>query len=1271
MAVDNATVNLYINNDQAKGAIAELETSYQELKAARIAADKAEDTQKSLELQAKEYNALQKLKDSKRGVLDIEKAMSNLNVINLRQLADVKRKLSSEMRELNQDTDEYKTKLEQLQRVEDQIAKARGKNNAEQKGFMASLKGAWSNIMPVAGLAGIFITAGNFVKSLITDVWDLTKTIQGDSKRAAQVFGDELGYVELQASKLSKQMGVTNREFVSMTTGVADLLIPLDFTRTQAAKMAVDVQKLAGALNEWTAGKYGVAEVSDRLTKAMLGETEGLKQLGIGIRLDSEEYKELIKQKERDGAASTAQAQALAILDLLYKKSADAQTAYSSSGNELLRFQNSASRGWREMKESMAEWFATTKAERIEKLARTYQALNEEFNRNEATLDRLLPTYTELSTKTNLNEIEQKKLNNAISEIIAIYPQATGAMDEYGNVTSINTERLIIAREAQRLLRLEMQKSTVNTLIDQVQTQLKDLASAMYKQISAENSLSDTRRNLGRTTEDAKVADAKRLDLILKTTAATTESQKEIGATITMLRQMGMTAPEIAKLVNTTFEWNRVFDITADSVENLENKYSQFIASTTETPVVDQGNKSLIDSKKAEIKEAEKMLETTEEEISAKNQKLAKLNSELKRLQNLGNQSKSESKPQAWSLDGDAEFGAKRAALKKQMVDDEFATEEEYSRKLLALEISTLEEKLATNILKGDELLKIQTALYDRQLQQDKQQKAERKKLLDIIDSGKSETERAEIEHRKLLISNGLFNEQQLSDQQAHAARCAELTELQYSALLVLEQQHRTKLKSIYTKALADQATKEATAIQSDVNRRKIVQAEELRELTTLEQKKKWLVSRFNYENIEDIRTAREVDKTLTSEYARENEAITKESLERMITYYTAMMITMQALNPMGTLLNADEIAAYQKIIDDLKAKLAELQGGLKSTPDAKQAKVDVLGMSQDDWKGLFENLDKTATAEERALKITQDILAVAAAVGNAFAEVNELMTASEQREFRQYEKTQNNKKKVLEKRLKQGVLSQESYNKQVEGIDAETDAKREEMEQKQAERAKMLAVFQAIVSTSVAVVSALGSQPFGPWNIALAAIIGALGAVQVATILATPVGFEDGGYIDVARAQDGKQFRAKNDPLKRGYIDKPHYLVAENGRELVIPNEGVENPTLRPVLDIVAASIARGDIRSVNFNEALSRNTSGFQNGGYTQPQSSSAPGSTPDALFSSIDPALIAELIAAIKVFNATASDPLEAFVILDGERGFVKKYDRYKRNRDNAYL
>lgn len=1227
MAVDNATVNLYINNEQAKGAIDELETSYQELKAARIAADKAGDTQESLELQAKEYNALQKLKESKRGVLDIEKAMSNLNVINLRQLTDVKRKLAAEMRELNRDTDEYKTKLEQLKRVEEQMAKARGKNNAEQKGFMASLKGAWSNIMPIAGIAGVVSAVAGGVKELISDVWSLTKTIQGDSKRAAQVFGDELGYVELQASKLSKQMGVTNREFVSMTTGVADLLIPLDFTRKEAAKMAVDVQKLSGALNEWTSGQYGVEEVSNRLTKAMLGETEGLKQLGIAIRLDSEEYKELIKQKENEGAASTAQAQALAILDLLYKKSADAQAAYNSSGNELLRFQNSASRGWREMKESMAEWFATTKVERVEKLARTYGALNEEFNRNEATLDRLLPTYTELSKKTNLNEIEQQQLRDAIDGIVQIIPHAATGFDEYGRALGINTAAMNTARESQRLLRLEMQKELVNDFAESTASTVEKLSKLGGDIVSQKDLVDNLEKNkqgmiMARGKQAVKTIDKETEKLSnLRNEYANTE--KEIGKLVLKQRELGLSYDSIAQNMNIESD----LELQGYQMEMFAETYLATMKTVEENPIVVKNPKDT--------------------------------------------NSKAESKPKSYSLEDDASFAAQRAILKKQLLAGEIATEEEHSRKLLALEISTLESRLATNKESGDDLLKLQSSLLDKQYQQLKSQKTEQNKIDELLAGDKPEIDRAKDNYRKQLIAYGLFTAEQLLDEQAYNDRRKQLTADQNEALLILNRRHVANISAINTKAISDHATTEITAIQSDVSRREATQNAELRELTTLEQKKVWLVSKFNYQGIQNIRTTKEADKALTKEYARENEEMTKKSLEKLIVYYKTLAATTMSLNPMAGVFNPEELAAYYKAIEEITEKLNVLKGGQQEDPqenkpkrgfNRKNANVDILGMAAGDWDNLFDNIDGTKSSLEK-------VVGVANAIGSAFNTVSNLMTALEQRDFRQYEKSQNDKKRSLDKRLKQGVISQENYNAQVESIDAQTEEKREEMERKQAERAKTLAIFQAIINTAVAVTAALGSVPFGPWNIALASIVAALGAVEVATIAATP-GYEEGGYIDVERAQDGRRFRARNNPHARGYINEPTAIVAESGTELVIPNEGISNPTLKPVLDIVADSISRGDIRTVNFQEALSR-PRGYQSGGYIQPNTPPSESPSPSTIAAPLDDKVLRQLIAAIEKLDTTASQPLQAYVLATGRYGAQAQLKRINDIKESAQL
>jgi hypothetical protein len=189
--------------------------------------------------------------------------------------------------------------------------------------------------------------------------------MEGDSRRAAIVFGDSLSYVEGEADRLGKKMGVTNREFLAMAAATGDLLIPLDFSRQKAAEMSTELQGLSGALSEWTGGKVGVTEVSEILTKAMLGENEQLKQLGIAIRKDTDEYRDLVKQKLAETGATKAQAEAMATLELIQKKSADAQASFNAEGNKLLRWTRDIKRNLREMKEGFIELFEEDQVDKI------------------------------------------------------------------------------------------------------------------------------------------------------------------------------------------------------------------------------------------------------------------------------------------------------------------------------------------------------------------------------------------------------------------------------------------------------------------------------------------------------------------------------------------------------------------------------------------------------------------------------------------------------------------------------------------------------------------------------------------------------------------------------------------------------------------------------------------------------------------------------------------------------------------------------------------
>ena len=100
--------------------------------------------------------------------------------------------------------------------------------------------------------------------------------------------------------------------------------------------------------------------------------------------------------------------------------------------------------------------------------------------------------------------------------------------------------------------------------------------------------------------------------------------------------------------------------------------------------------------------------------------------------------------------------------------------------------------------------------------------------------------------------------------------------------------------------------------------------------------------------------------------------------------------------------------------------------------------------------------------------------------------------------------------------------------------------------------------------------------------------------------------GKQSGGYIDVTRAQDGKDYHAVYDPKRRGFIDKPTVIVGEgpagSSKEWVASNEAVKNPTIAPILSILDQAQQAGTIRTLDFNKYLQAQAIGRQPGGAIQ---------------------------------------------------------------------
>lgn len=96
---------------------------------------------------------------------------------------------------------------------------------------------------------------------------------------------------------------------------------------------------------------------------------------------------------------------------------------------------------------------------------------------------------------------------------------------------------------------------------------------------------------------------------------------------------------------------------------------------------------------------------------------------------------------------------------------------------------------------------------------------------------------------------------------------------------------------------------------------------------------------------------------------------------------------------------------------------------------------------------------------------------------------------------------------------IEQSGMSSAKKEKEKQKLEAETAAKRKQIEhdrvtaqRRAAATQKALDIVSLIGSTTIAVMAALGTKPYTPLNIALAAGAGATGAAQIAKLVATPL---------------------------------------------------------------------------------------------------------------------------------------------------------------------
>ena len=352
-----------------------------------------------------------------------------------------------------------------------------------------------------------------------------------------------------------------------------------------------------------------------------------------------------------------------------------------------------------------------------------------------------------------------------------------------------------------------------------------------------------------------------------------------------------------------------------------------------------------------------------------------------------------------------------------------------------------------------------------------------------------------------------------------------------YGLIQTAEQTHQLKLKAIREKAGKQLIETEKQAFDDAQLQREINHNLELAQLGTDEEAKRRLKEQYEKESLEaqeeflnkqvdkiqsmlDGASIGGVDYSLLSEEA-------KEKLERDVQVILLALAKIQAAK------NGETSENGQSNFDKLG-----LQGA-----------TDILGFTPENWEQFFANLETgTFGIEEMTFAVS--------ALSNMWSQYGQMVAAGENARLRDYEKNTQRKSASLKRQLDSGMISQTQYNRAVETLETQLDKKKAQIEYEQAKRQKQMAIVKAVIDTATGIMG-VWSNPGYPMAIPLSVLIGAMGAMQIATISKQPLpsrGYEEGLYPEYTkREQDGKLFRTgRPKPMRSGLYKKSTVLVGE-----------------------------------------------------------------------------------------------------------------------------
>lgn len=122
---------------------------------------------------------------------------------------------------------------------------------------------------------------------------------------------------------LVKSYNFSRLEATQLLAATGDLLVSQGFTRKESLKMSFALNKLAADRASFTNLEGGALRASKILTKALIGEREGLKSIGLSVTSTTQVFKKQFKVGLKIRKGNIDQAKTLATWNIVLKQSAD------------------------------------------------------------------------------------------------------------------------------------------------------------------------------------------------------------------------------------------------------------------------------------------------------------------------------------------------------------------------------------------------------------------------------------------------------------------------------------------------------------------------------------------------------------------------------------------------------------------------------------------------------------------------------------------------------------------------------------------------------------------------------------------------------------------------------------------------------------------------------------------------------------------------------------------------------------------------------------